>query len=175
VREAVMSVSKNLGLILLLAGCGTIDRTRIDPSKILEEEWQTDECPVHHKMLVVSVEPMFVGYTSWGPGRQEYLDTEKRLFPYAVVDKESQSDFGKTHWRAHYCPDCRKAEQGWQEEHAFRPDEREILRRYIEGKSVERAGEEMGLKPDIARVRFASAVVRLNWLIERAAKQDAAR
>jgi hypothetical protein len=170
-----MNAFKMLGLIVLIAGCGTVDKPWVNPNKILEEEWQADECPVHHKMLVVSVEPMSVGFTSWGPGRHEYIDAEKRLFPYAVVDKQSQSDFGKTHWRAHYCPDCRKAEQGWQEENAFRSDEREIMRRYIEGKSVERAGEEMGLKPDIARVRFASAVVRLNWLIERAAKQDTAR
>jgi hypothetical protein len=121
---------------------------------------------------------LFVGTINWGSEHDSYLEAQTRLFPYASLDKYFLVLGNQTNWRASYCASCRKAEREWQEEHAMKPAEREIMRRFLEGKSVEKAGAEMRLDPDMAHICFASAVGRMMWLVERAAeqaKQDASR
>ena len=167
-----MSVSKMFGLFVLLTGCGTVDGERVDPSKIEDFEWRLgDECPVHHRSLTVAAEPL-TGLSHYAPG---YADVRARLFPFAMDDSTGLPHSGKTHWWAHYCSDCRKAEREWREESALLPKQRELLRSFVAGNSIEKAGAEMGLGPEDARLLFAQAVYQLQWVRDSAAKQDATR
>jgi thiol-disulfide isomerase/thioredoxin len=161
-----MNAFKMLGLIVILAGCGTVEKGKFDSNSIDEDEWRHgEECSVHHRSLVVAVEPQFVGNRCYAE-RGEFIDALRKCFPFASTEAGTLEE-GKNHWRAHYCPDCRRAEQEWYEEHGFKPDEREILRRFIDGKSIEKAGAEMGLEPERAHNRFERGLDQMRWLLER--------
>jgi hypothetical protein len=169
-----MVATKILGLVVLLAGCGIVQKGTADPRDIEDRMPLTSECPVHHRSFVVAVEPLEDARVQYGPERDEYLAAEKQSFPFALTEMKIGQP-PKTHVRFGYCPDCRKAEQEWYEEHTLRPQERDLLRRFAEGKSVAKAGAEMGLDPAKVHDLFMDAVGRLDGLRIRAAGQDASR
>jgi hypothetical protein len=171
-----MGVPKTLSLVVLLAGCGTVEKNAVDrhDRDIHESSLSVAECPVHKRPLVVAVEPYVASHISWGPERTSYLAEAKQKFPYAMADLTDRFS-GKTHLRMHYCPDCRKAERGWHEAHDLKPEERDLLRLYAEGKTVEEAGAEIGLDPERARSLFVEVIARLQWFQGRATNPNTVR
>lgn len=70
----------------------------------------TESCPVHKVPLEEGFEKLQAGTSKLD---EDYYDTRRRLFPYAMTGDLVDQDATRAH--VLYCPECRLARQRWLE------------------------------------------------------------